>query len=148
MIDQIKRLGPDDTARAESAIRAFKATSRSPDSLKAFLRSPANYLLVADAGGETVGFLIAYRLERSDREAAQMFIYEVGVVSAWRRRGLASALLGEIVALARAEGMFEVFVLTSKGNDAACRLYTRTGGRIEDDSAVLFVYPLGLEGAA
>ena len=148
MIDQIKRLGPNDTARAESAIRAFKAESRSPDSLKAFLRSPANYLLVADKGGEAVGFLIAYRLERSDREAAQMFVYEVGVVGAWRRRGLASALIGEIVALARSEGMFEVFVLTSQGNQAACRLYARTGGRVEDDSAVLFVYPLRLEGAA
>ena len=148
MRDQIKRLGPDDSARAESAVRAFKATSRSPDSLQVFLRSPANYLLVADAGGETVGFLIAYRLERSDREAAQMFVYEVGVVGAWRRRGLASALLGEIVALARAEGMFEVFVLTSQDNEAACRLYARTGGKVEDDSAVLFVYPLGLEGAA
>ena len=61
---------------------------------------------------------------------------------------LFGGLLVEIVALARAEGMLEVFVLTSQSNEAACRLYARTGGRVEDDTAVLFVYPLGLEGAA
>lgn len=148
MTAQIRRLGPEDAATAEKAIRTFKAVSRSAGSLETFLHNPANYLLVAEAGGETVGFLMAYRLERADREAGQMFVYEVEVAAAWRRRGLASALLGEIVASARAEGMFEAFVLTSRSNAAARRLYARTGGKVEDDSAVLFVYPLGLEGAA
>ena len=47
--------------------------------------------------------------------------------------------------LARVEGMFEAFVLTTRSNDAARRLYTRTGAVVEDDSAILFVYPMGLE---
>jgi aminoglycoside 3-N-acetyltransferase I len=145
---QIKRLGADDGAQAEEAVRSFKKASRSVGSLEAFLRNPANYLLVADVGGEAVGFLMAYRLERADRDAGQMFVYEVDVAAAWRRRGLARALLGEIVVLARAEGMFEAFVLTSRSNVAARRLYTRTGARVEDDSALLFVYPLALDGDA
>jgi hypothetical protein len=44
--------------------------------------------------------------------------------------------------------MFEAFVLTSRGNEPARRLYARTGGIVEDDSAVLFVYPLGAKSAA
>jgi hypothetical protein len=44
--------------------------------------------------------------------------------------------------------MFEAFVLTSRGNEPARRLYERTGGRVEDDSAVLFVYPIGAESDA
>ena len=87
MLHEIKRLGPEDTAVAERAVRAFKATSRKPASLMSFLSNPANYLLVAEARGEPVGFLMAYHLDRADREAGQMFVYEIGVAAAWRRRG-------------------------------------------------------------
>jgi ribosomal protein S18 acetylase RimI-like enzyme len=129
-------------------VLVFKSHSRPADSLEAFLMDPANYLIVAEAEGEPVGYLVAYRLQRPDRQAAQMFIYEVDVAEAWRRRGLGSALLEEIRRLARAERMFEAFVLTSRGNEAARRLYARTGAAVEDDAALLFVYPIALEGAA
>ncbi len=91
---------------------------------------------------------MAYRLERADRDAGQMFVYEIDVAPSWRRQGLATALLQEITALARAEGMFEALVLTSRSNKAARFLYARTGGLVEDDTAVLFVYPFGEKGAA
>jgi aminoglycoside 3-N-acetyltransferase I len=140
----IRRLGAGEATLAEAAVRAFKSCSKSESSLAAFLANPANFLLVAAAEGESepVGYLLAYRLERPDREAAQMFIYEVDVAEGWRRRGLASALLDEIRRLARAEGMCEAFVLTSRGNEAARSLYARTGAVVEDDAALLFVYPL------
>jgi len=127
---------------------SFKGSSRSEGSLAAFLGNPANYLLVAEVGSEAVGFLMAYRLERADREAGQMFVYEIDVAAPWRRQGFGTVLLQKITALAREEGMFEVFVLTSRGNEAARKLYAGAGGSIEDDSAVLFVYPLGEEGVA
>jgi ribosomal protein S18 acetylase RimI-like enzyme len=146
----IRRLGAGDGARAEAAVRAFKSHSHTADSLTSFLSNSANYLLVAEADNESepVGYLLAYRLQRPDRQAAQMFIYEVDVAEAWRRRGLGSALLEKIRRLARAEGMFEAFVLTSRDNEAARSLYARTGAVVEDAAALLFVYPLALEGAA
>jgi len=139
----IRRLGEGDAAVAEVAVRTFKGPSHS-ESLDAFLANPANFLLVAVAenGREPVGYLLAYRLQRPDRRAAQMFVYEIAVAEGFRRRGLASALLGEIRRLARAEGMFEAFVLTSRGNEAARSLYARTGAVVEDDAALLFVYPI------
>jgi aminoglycoside 3-N-acetyltransferase I len=145
---QIRRLDRHEAGFAEEVVRGFKGSSRSPGSLQGFLGNPANYLLVAEAEGEVGGFLMAYRLERADREASQMFVYELGVAAPWRGHGLATALVEGITALARAEGMFEAFVLTNRGNEPARRLYARTGGIVEDDSAVLFVYPFGAESAA
>ena len=140
----IRRLGADDATLAQTAVRAFKGRANSESSLAAFLANPANYLLAAipDGESEPAGYLLAYRLQRPDREAAQMFIYEVDVAEGWRRRGLGSALLDEILRLARAGDMCEAFVLTSRGNEAARSLYARTGAVVEDEAAMLFVYPL------
>ena len=145
---QVRRLDPRQAGLAEEVIRRFKGSSRSPDSLLRFLGNPANYLLTAEMGGEVAGFLMAYRLERADREPCQMFVYDVGVAAPCRGQGLATALVEGIMALARSEGMFEAFVLTSRGNEPARRLYARTGGIVEDDTAVLFVYPFDAESAA
>jgi aminoglycoside 3-N-acetyltransferase I len=145
---QIRRLDRHDAGLAEEVVRGFKGSSRAPGSLQGFLGNSANYLLIAEVEGQVGGFLMAYRLERADREASQMFVYELGVAAPWRGQGLATALVEEITALARAEEMFEAFVLTSRGNEPARRLYARTGGIVEDDSAVLFVYPFGAESAS
>ena len=147
MNDPIRRLGSEEVARAADVVRTFKGQSRPPGSLTAFLGNPANYLLVAEVGNELAGFLMAYRLDRADREESQMFVYEVEVAEPWRRRGIASALVREIIGMARVERMFEVFVLTSQSNEAARRLYARAGGRVEDESSLMFVFPLGLKGA-
>lgn len=139
----IRRLGTLDAAKAEKVFYAFKGSSRPQRALEGFLGNPANYLLVAEAGDETAGFLVAYRLERPDRETNQLFIYEIGVAPAWRGQGLATALLEQVKTFAREEGMFEAFVLTSRKNEVARKLYKRTGGIVEDNAAVLFVYPFG-----
>ena len=143
---RIRRLGPRDAAVAGEVVRAFKGAARSEEGLRSFVANPSNYLLLAETGAEVAGFLTAYRLERADREASQMFVYEVGVGEAWRRRGVAAALLREIREIARREGMFEAFVLTSRGNAPARRLYESTGGIVEDDAAILFVYPFAADG--
>jgi ribosomal protein S18 acetylase RimI-like enzyme len=145
----VRRLTSDDAVRAAEIVRTFKGSARSSGSRQEFLKNPANYLLIAETGTEVGievgGFLMAYRLDRADRDASQMFVYEVGVGERWRGRGLATALVEEIIAIARREGMFEVFVLASRGNSPARKLYERTGGIVEDDSAMLFVYPLPAE---
>jgi ribosomal protein S18 acetylase RimI-like enzyme len=145
---QVRRLGRQDAHLAEQVVRAFKGTSRSAGSLKGFVGHAENYLLVAETATGVCGFLMAYRLDRPDRDASQMFVYEVGVEEPSRGRGVATALVRGITALARDEGMFEAFVLTSKGNARARRLYAGTGGVVEDESAILFVYPLGSGNAA
>ena len=145
---RIRRLDASDASLVREISRTFKGSARSDGELRTYLDNPANYFLVAEAGREVAGFLTAYRLERADRAAGQMFVYEVEVDRPARRRGVGSALLREIQEIARREGMFEAFVLTSRGNDAARKLYASTGGIVEDDAAVLFVYPLTADGAS
>jgi ribosomal protein S18 acetylase RimI-like enzyme len=142
MEKRVRRLGPRDAAEAAEVVRAFKGSARPTEALQGFLANPANYLLVAESDKQPAGFLTAYRLERPDRDAGQMFVYEIGVAPAWRGQGLAAALIQEIKRLAREEGMSEAFVLTNHDNEAALRLYESTGGVVEEDSAVLFVYPM------
>ena len=145
---RVRRLGPRDADVAVETLRAFKGSSRPADGVARCLADRSSYFLVAEAGGEAAGFLTAYRLERADREANQMFVYEIGVAEARRRQGVGSALLREIQEIARGEGMFEAFVLTNRGNDAARKLYESTGGIVEDDAAVLFVYPFSADGGS
>jgi hypothetical protein len=45
--------------------------------------------------------------------------------------------------LAERNGMRELFVLTRRSNRAAVELYTATGGIIENEDDLLFVYPTG-----
>lgn len=145
---RVRRLVSRDVSLVREVSRTFKGSARPDDELRRYLDNPANYFLVAETGGEVAGFLTGYRLERADRSAGQMFVYEVEVDRAARRTGVGSALLKEIQEIARREGTFEAFVLTSRGNDAARKLYASTGGIVEDDAAMLFVYPFAADGAS
>jgi len=59
------------------------------------------------------------------------------VDAAYRRQGVASALLKELAEIARARGIATGFVLTSAANAAAMRLYESVGGvRPADDDVM------------
>ncbi len=86
------------------------------------------------------GFVLAYRLQRLDREAAQLFVYEIGVTSQYRHGGIGTSLMGYVRELLAEESLMEAFVLADQGNPAAVRLYHSTGGHVEGAGSVLFVY--------
>lgn len=139
---KVIRLGPEDGRLAEVAVRTFKGSSRPRRDLEVFLENRANYLLVAEADGCLAGFLLAYRLERADRGEDQMFVYEIEVAPAWRRRGIGASLMRRITETAREEGMFEAFILTDRANDAARALYRSTGAEAENEDSMLFTWPM------
>jgi len=91
--------------------------------------------------GELAGFVLAYRLERLDREAAQLFVYEVGVTPQYRRDGIGARLMGHVRDLVAEEALMEAFVLTDQDNEAAVQLYRSTGGQVEGATSILFTYP-------
>lgn len=74
-----------------------------PDSLAAFLDDPRHVLWFAEADGQVVGFASGTELLHPDKPP-QMFINEVGVSPAWRRRGIGRALVSALIADARARG--------------------------------------------
>jgi aminoglycoside 3-N-acetyltransferase I len=70
-----------------------------PDYLVEFLSRPDNVLIVANDGGVPVGFLLAYPLDRADRDQQMMFLYEVGVAEPYRRRGIGTQMITELKAI-------------------------------------------------
>lgn len=119
----------------------FKSAGVAAGHAAAFLANTANCLLVAEAAGELAGFVVAYRLDRLDRSAAQLFVYEIDVAPEFRRRGVGTRLMQQIGQLVEDEGLMEAFVVTDRGNVPAHRLYSRTGATLEGDASLVFVYP-------
>jgi ribosomal protein S18 acetylase RimI-like enzyme len=113
---EIRRLGPGD-----EAVVARLAT-REPRT--ALLQDERTVFVVAFAGDEPVGFAFGYVLPRRHGFPATFFVYEVGVDRPYRRRGIASRLMQELLA-----GHDDAFVLTEPDNEAANALYASLGGR-------------------
>jgi ribosomal protein S18 acetylase RimI-like enzyme len=78
-------------------------------------------------------------LDRIDGRTA-VFLYEVGVASDARRRGLGWALVEEATRIGREDGAFEMYVLTEPENAAANGLYAATGA--ESDTSVMWTRTL------
>jgi ribosomal protein S18 acetylase RimI-like enzyme len=70
-----------------------------------------------------------------------MFLYEIAVEPAYRKIGIAKALIGLLKTIGAAKGMKEMYVGTTSNNTAAMKLYKSTGGEAEAD-VVWFVYQL------
>ena len=137
----IRRLKSGDETRAGEVAATFKAAQFPLPRASRFLANPANYLIVAEMAGELAGFVLAYRLQPLDREAPQLFVYEIGVTSQHRHGGIGTSLMGYVRELVAEESLMEAFVLADQRNDAAVRLYHSTGGHVEGAGNVLFVYP-------
>lgn len=112
-----------------------------PALLAAFLDNPANQLLVAVADGVVVGMASGIAHLHPDKPLA-LFINEVGVAPTFRRQGLGRRLVQAMLERGRALGCDEAWVATEAGNAAARALYRATGGRPDDDGAIVYVYAL------
>jgi aminoglycoside 3-N-acetyltransferase I len=85
--------------------------------------------LVAMAGREVVGGLVAYELEKFEQERSEIYIYDLGVLESHRRRGAATRLIEELKPIARARGAWVIFVQADRGDTPAIRLYESLGTR-------------------
>jgi ribosomal protein S18 acetylase RimI-like enzyme len=137
---RIRRLQSDDAELAVSAVGALKRSRIGLEDARLFLADRKHYLLVADDVGAPVGFLLGYRLNRLDRQGAKLFIYELEVARQYRRRGIGTALVVRINAIARRERMSSTFVLTNRSNSAAVQFFESTGARLATGDDLLFVY--------
>ena len=89
----------------------------------ALLADDRTIFLVAFDGERPVGFAFGYVLPRRHGAESILFVYEIDVDEAYRRQGIGSRLMRELLA-----GHDEAFVLTDPDNDAANALYESVGG--------------------
>jgi aminoglycoside 3-N-acetyltransferase I len=93
------------------------------------LGNPEFVALVAMEKGAVIGGLVAYELVKFEQERSEFYIYDLAVREDRRRRGVATALIEEVKAIAAANNAEVVFVQADYGDDPAISLYSKLGRR-------------------
>ena len=97
--------------------------------LEALLAKEHVIALVALGGGELVGGLVAYELDKFEQARREIYIYDLAVAEPHRRRGIATALIGRLQEIAADRGAWVVYVQADHGDDPAIALYQKLGTR-------------------
>jgi ribosomal protein S18 acetylase RimI-like enzyme len=106
------------------------------DAVARFLVSADHHLLLALEAGEPVGMVSGVELTHPDK-GTEMFLYELSVTEASQRRGIGTALVEALAALARERGCRGMWVLTDEDNAAAVGTYRKAGATIEERTLLL-----------
>lgn len=112
----------------EAVLPGFEASlSADRAGPKAFLEDPASFALGAYADGTPTG--LAWGLQmRSPSGRLTTYVHELDVREAWRRQGIATALITDAMALARRNGSTKFWLSTGGHNEKAQALYDSLGG--------------------
>lgn len=94
----------------------------SPYAYLVLCRSFARTCVLAEADDQPVGFLSAFR---PPSDPAAVFIWQLGVLPAYRRRGVAGALVRGLLARPACAGVRFVEATTTPGNAAVRALFRR-----------------------
>lgn len=136
---KLHRLTPDDLPlfRALNALfgevfddrESYGGQPPPDDYARAVLAKEHVVALVALAEGEVVGGLVAYELDKLEQARRETYLYDLAVAQPWRRRGIATALIARLKAIAAARGSWVVYVQADYGDDPAVALYQGLGER-------------------
>src|SRR3712207_4456031 len=109
----------------------YTAESPSDAYLQGLLAKEHVVALVALAGEEVIGGLVAYELDKFERARRELYIYDLAVGAQHRRQGVATALIGHLRELAARRGVWVIYVQADYADDAAIALYQKLGVREE-----------------
>ncbi len=107
----------------------IRARCRADGYLESFLADQRCITVVAMDDDAVIGGLVAYELLKFERERKEIYIYDLAVEAAHRRRGIATGLIVTLKAIARARGAYVIYVQADRGDDAAIALYEKLGVR-------------------
>lgn len=136
---RVRRLDARDLAAFRAMLsmmgRAFDDvvtyTAAQPDDayLRRLLAGPQFVAIAALSGAEVVGGLAAYELQKFEQARSELYLYDLAVDEAHRRRGIATALIDELRKVARERGAWVVYVQADPPDAPAVALYTKLGVR-------------------
>ena len=92
-----------------------------------FLSDPRHHIAVAIEDSTIVGFASAVNYIHPDKPD-ELWINEVAVAKAFRRKGIADTLLKLLFQCGRGLGCREAWILTDESNTPANQLYSKLGG--------------------
>src|SRR6476620_8597478 len=93
----------------------------SPAAAQRFLADPAVLFWVAREGDEIAGFLYCLVVPLRSSDEQELLLYEIGVRTEWRRKGVGRMLLDHMEGWMRTNGVCEVWVCAD--NQAAVNFY-------------------------
>jgi ribosomal protein S18 acetylase RimI-like enzyme len=139
-----KLLGPADTSVLEHLAindpdfdldgRGEPLEPLSPSAARRFLADPAVLFWVAREGTEIAGFLYCLMVPLRSSDEQELLLYEIGVRTQWRRRGVGRRLLDHMEGWMRTNGVGEVWVCAD--NQAAVNFYRACRFGAPDDQPV------------
>lgn len=108
-------------------LESYQSAVPSDDYLRKLL-SRSNFIaIVALREGEVVGGLAAYELEKFEQDRREIYIYDLAVAEAHRRRGLATGLINRLQETASERRAYVIYVQADAGDEPAIRLYESLG---------------------
>ncbi|MEO1489121.1 MAG: GNAT family N-acetyltransferase [Pseudomonadota bacterium] len=90
--------------------------------------------LVMIVDGRVVGALSAYMLRKFEQERSEIYIYDLAVDEAHRRKGVATALIEALRPIAREANAHVIIVQAEKGDSPAEALYSTLGQMLDVSS--------------
>ena len=135
----IKRLRAGDEAVLERVAEDVFDEAIDLKRLRAYLAEPNQHLIVALKDGKVVGQIRAVIYKHPDK-VDELFIENLGVTPALRRRGVATQLLQAMLTLGKDSDCEEAWVPTERDNAQARKFYESFG--IEADAAVIYSFAL------
>lgn len=137
----VQRLEPGEATRFRELNQLFREAfgddypmdSRRPTDayLESLLAKPHVIPLIALDGGRVVGGLVAYLLDKFEQARSEIYIYDLAVAEAYRRRGIARSLIFELKKIAKKAGAWVIYVQADKdeADKPARELYASLGER-------------------
>lgn len=136
---RVQALSAGDLATMRQMLAMFGAafgeegtyTQSQPDDayLRHLLAGDSFIAVAATSGSGVIGGLAAYVLPKFEQARTEIYIYDLAVEEAWRRRGVATAMIEALKKIATARGAYVIYVQADHGDDAAIALYTKLGVR-------------------
>jgi aminoglycoside 3-N-acetyltransferase I len=107
----------------------YQAAPPGDDYLGALLAKPHIVVVAAFIEGHVVGGLVAYVLDKFEQDRREMYIYDLAVAEPFRRRGVATGLIGALQSIAAALDVYVIFVQADLVDGPAIALYEKLGAK-------------------
>lgn len=141
MTYEIQILGPNDHALFHGMLDVFAEafedeesySSNRPtqDYISHLLISDSFVGIVAVSEDRVIGGLAAYELKKFEQARSEFYIYDLAVLEANRRAGVATRMIEALKPIAASRNAKIIFVQADYGDDPAISLYTKLGYREE-----------------
>jgi aminoglycoside 3-N-acetyltransferase I len=139
MAHSCTQLGSQDITRFCQLMAVFAEAFEDPEAyqgappsdayLQRLLAKPTVLVLTAETAGTVVGGLVAYVLEKFERERSEVYIYDLAVAAPHRRQGIARDLILLLKRIAADLGAYVIYVQADLVDNPAIQLYSSLGTR-------------------